>query len=147
MTDTGPPAELDDVVVTGQRRKDPHEPFPQRPEPVVWEGQHAEKLPGMDEAPDPCADPETALEWNADAAAAEAAKEFARRAEARIPPETLNTREWGVLSLSRNGRLYSAWSYHLWSPLFEWRRGLCRSFGCGHHPFDNRRFRPQSQWR
>jgi hypothetical protein len=95
MTDKGPPAELDDVVTTGQRRKDPHEPFPQRPEPVVSEGQHAEKLPGMDEAPDPCADPETALEWNADAAAAEAAKEFARRAEARIPPETLNTREWG----------------------------------------------------
>lgn len=46
--------------------------------------------------PDPCADPATALEWNADAAAAAAAKEFARLAASRTPPEDLNTREWGA---------------------------------------------------
>ncbi|WP_374273892.1 hypothetical protein [Brevundimonas sp.] len=45
---------------------------------------------------DPCATPEGALEWNADAAAAEAVREFQRRAAARTPPETLNTREWGA---------------------------------------------------
>lgn len=45
--------------------------------------------------PDPCADPATALEWNTDAAAAAAAKEFARLAAERTPSETLNTREWG----------------------------------------------------
>lgn len=45
---------------------------------------------------DPCSNLDTALEWNADAAAAEAAKEFARLAAARNPRETLNTREWGA---------------------------------------------------
>ena len=45
---------------------------------------------------DPCADPATALPWNADAAAAEAAKEFARLAAAQNPPEDLNKREWGA---------------------------------------------------
>lgn len=49
-----------------------------------------------DDMPNPCAAPSTALEWNADAAAAEAAKEFARLASERAPPETLNNREWGA---------------------------------------------------
>lgn len=47
----------------------------------------------------PCGDPETALEWNADAAAAAAAREFTKRAEAQ--DEDLNTREWGAF-LYRN---------------------------------------------
>jgi hypothetical protein len=36
-----------------------------------------------------------ALEWNADAAAAEAAKELARLASEMVPSENLNIREWG----------------------------------------------------
>lgn len=57
MTDTGPPAELGEVVVTGQRRAEPHQAFPERPQPV-WEGQYDQLTPDMEERPDPCADPE-----------------------------------------------------------------------------------------
>lgn len=80
MTDTGPPTTLSDVYSIGQRRE-PGGNFPSagtgggsshnnpgglnqnevglgEPEPVTQSG--------------PCANPETALEWNADAAAAEA---------------------------------------------------------------------------
>lgn len=98
MTDTGPPAELDDVVVTGQRRKEPHEPFPQRPEPVVWEGQHTEKLPGLDEVPDPCAHPRTARDWNADAAAAEALQRMLETVAAlNDSTHHLANREYGAM--------------------------------------------------
>lgn len=51
--------------------------------------------------PHPCDNPDTALEWNVDAAAAKAAKEFARLAGERSPPENLNDREWGAF-LYRN---------------------------------------------
>lgn len=91
------PTTLPDVFSVGQRRspggtfpttgKSGDDSFPQQNED--------EKPPPYTEAPsDPCASPETALEWDADAAAAEAAKEFARKAAARQPPEDLNTREW-----------------------------------------------------
>lgn len=102
-TDPNPPSELDEIVTTGQRRW-PGGQFPpasgsagygeppEGPVPIqVEEGEPEQPRP-----PDPCSNPETALDWNADAAAAEAAKEFARRAAARTPPETLNDREWGA---------------------------------------------------
>lgn len=97
MTDT-----LPDVEVVGQRRW-PGGSFPGGgggggagdPDHPVLLGDPLE--PGL--APEtiahPC-DDSRALDWNADAAAAEAAKEFARLAAARIPPETLNDREWGA---------------------------------------------------
>lgn len=53
---------------------------------------------------DPCADPVKRQEWNADAAAAEAVKEFQRLAAAQ--GESLNTREWGATLLRRpDGRI------------------------------------------
>lgn len=42
---------------------------------------------------DPCASPDTALEWNADAAAAEAKREFERQAAER-GDDGLYSREW-----------------------------------------------------
>lgn len=103
MTDTAP-TELDPILVVGQRRQ-PSGQFPSRGGGGPAGG--GEGGIGVDEPipedptsqptgrPDPCAAPDTALEWNADAAAAEAAKEFARLASEKTPPETLNTREWG----------------------------------------------------
>lgn len=79
MTD---PTPVDEIVVVGQRRRYTHETFPSRggggggdggfiePEEV---GDGTEPPPTT---PDPCADPETALEWNADAAAAEAFRQI-----------------------------------------------------------------------
>lgn len=75
MTD---PTPVDEIVVVGQRRRYNYETFPVSggsggggggfidPEEV---GDGTEPPPTT---PDPCADPATALEWNADAAAAEA---------------------------------------------------------------------------
>ena len=101
MTDT---TELDPIIVVGQRRR-PGGGFPRGggggggggselgdQQLETGEGDTG----GGGESLDPCADPETAVEWNADAAAAEAAKEFARLAAARNPPENLNAREWGA---------------------------------------------------
>lgn len=79
MTDPNPPSELDEVVVTGQRRRNASDPFP----PASGSGGYAEPPEGpvpieVEEGeeptlpPDPCSNPDTALEWNADAAAAEA---------------------------------------------------------------------------
>jgi hypothetical protein len=61
----------------------------------MWELEPAENT-DPNYIADPCADPDTALEWNADATAAEATKEFARLAAEQVPPETLNDREWGA---------------------------------------------------
>jgi len=106
MTDTGSPAELDEVVVTGQRREDPYEPFPERPQPVVWDGLYGELPPDLEGPPDPCADPDTARDWNADAAAAEAKKEFERRAAER-EDDGLYSREWhAFIYQDQNGRMY-----------------------------------------
>jgi hypothetical protein len=107
MTDTGPPAELEDVVVTGQRR--PPEslaPFPQRPQPATWPGEHAELPPNIEgDVPDPCADPATALEWNADAAAAEAKRKFLVRAS-ELGDDELYQREFhAFLYRDSNGRI------------------------------------------
>lgn len=83
MTDTGPPTNPGDIVSIGQRgqrRDDRAEPFPERPQIVVWEGMFDELPPDVEIPFDPCSNPETAHDWNVDAAAAKAAKEFARRA-------------------------------------------------------------------
>lgn len=99
MTDT---TTLPDVYSVGQRRN-PGGTFP----PAAGGGgggslgdppgrtiHQAGEDPDPPQPSDPCSHPDTALEWNADAAAAEAAKEFAKQAAARQPPEDLNRREW-----------------------------------------------------
>lgn len=102
MTDSGPPTDLGTIYAVGQRRR-PGGLFPPSsggsggssdiPPDEAQETEEDEQAGGGLPLP-PCSDPGTALEWNADAAAAEAAKEFARMAAARMPPEDLNTREW-----------------------------------------------------
>jgi hypothetical protein len=103
MTDTT--ANLGTIWVVGQRRR-PGGSFPSGSGggggiPGDDGGVHQDEVDpdgGGPDGPmmDPCSDPGTALEWNADAAAAAAAEEFARQAAARTPPEDLNTREWGA---------------------------------------------------
>lgn len=105
MTDQ-PPGNPGDVWATGQRRE-PGGLFPQRGGGGGGGGgggddgeTHQQEVGDDNSAPgvyaDPCAAPETAVDWNADAAAAAAAKEFARLAALKTPPEDLNTREWGA---------------------------------------------------
>ncbi len=88
MTDTGSPSELDEIVVTGQRLQ-PNGLFPPGPGGGGpggggSGGDHQNQVddpgtqPSQPAAPHPCEDPETAIDWNADAAAAEAKKEFER---------------------------------------------------------------------
>ncbi len=110
MTDT-----LPDVVVVGQRRPNGSgAAFPS----IGSSGGGGGNNPGgihqneIEENPEdppavfnPCADPATAEDWNADAAAAEAAKEFARRAAA-AGEDGLNTRERGAfLYRGANGQI------------------------------------------
>lgn len=105
MTDQPPTDYPGDVWAVGQRRQ-PGGTFPPgsgagsgspgdsggvEPELIDPDGSGPDG-PGLD----PCLDPATALDWNADAAAAAAAAEFARQAADRTPPEDLNTREWGA---------------------------------------------------
>lgn len=102
MTDTGPPTQVDDVPVVGQRRRDPSEAFPTRPDPSELSPleQGDDQIGGGDgDGPvDPCADPVTALEWNADAAAAEATLAMKDFAGASHPSETaFNEREYGAV--------------------------------------------------
>lgn len=61
MTDTEPGDKVDDIDVFGQRRRGSAGVFPERPQPVVWDGEHDELPPDIDPQPDPCASPETAL--------------------------------------------------------------------------------------
>lgn len=106
---SGPPTDLGTIYVVGQRRR-PGGLFPSGsggsgggsdiPPDVAQEAEEDDQGGGSLPLP-PCSDPETALEWNADAAAAEAAKELARLAAARTPPESINQREWGAF-LYRN---------------------------------------------
>ena len=90
--------------MVGQRRT-PGGTFPQRSgggsgggsgEDGIHQNQLSPDEPPPPLVQDPCADPAMAEDWNTDAAAAEATKEFARLAAARTPPETLNDREWGA---------------------------------------------------
>ncbi len=97
------PTNPGDIVVIGQRRR-PGGSFPPPSGggggPGEDGGIHQNEVGQEPEdtvsPPDPCTDPDTALEWNADAAAAEAAEAFTRKAAEQVPPEDLNTREWGA---------------------------------------------------
>lgn len=111
MTDT-----LPDVVVTGQRLQPnglfPHGPGGGGPGGGGGEGIHQNQVddpgtqPSQPAGPHPCGDPETALDWNADAAAAEAKKEFERRAAER-GDDGLYSREWyAFIYQDQNGRMY-----------------------------------------
>lgn len=104
MTD---PAELDEVVVTGQRRA----PGSNGPygggvtgggAPGDAGGIHQDQVGENPEQPplpvDPCADPETAYDWNADAAAADTVKDIKVYASDTHPGEDgINEREYGAV--------------------------------------------------
>lgn len=98
MTDTGPPTNPGDVVITGQRRRTSSEPFPERPphvESPFGDTQVRDPLDGSE--PDPCADPATALDWNADAAGASTTKDLQQFARSVNPDEQdFNEREYGA---------------------------------------------------
>ncbi|MBX9461123.1 MAG: hypothetical protein KL785_08610 [Brevundimonas sp.] len=90
------------MVVTGQRRSDPSQPFPERPEPST--GPVNPDTPSIEDDQnlvDPCDDPATALPWNADAAGARSAGPFLSKAAAMgdTNPQTglptLSEREFG----------------------------------------------------
>ena len=93
MTDQPPTDDPGDVVVVGQRRSEPWQPFPERPT-LVRPDPDVAVLPDEETGPlDPCFNPETALEWNADAAAAEAL----RRMQADANDPLLDGRERGIV--------------------------------------------------
>lgn len=104
MTNTGPATNPGDITVTGQRRR-PNGSFPSGGG-GGGSGEGSGTSPDIQDEPDtgqpgvsppnPCADPATALEWNADAVVAGAAQEFVQRAANRNPPEDLEVREWGA---------------------------------------------------
>ena len=100
-----PPTDLGEIVVTGQRRRDSTEPFPERPQIVVWEGMFDELPPDLGEPPlDPCADPVARRAWNSDAAAAQAAKDIVAMPASLNDGSTLANREFGTnLLVSPNG--------------------------------------------
>ena len=118
MTDpNAPPYTLPPIDVVGQRRR-PSGLFPAGPggggggnNPGgvnQWElDEEGDPPPPPEgEGSHPCDDPETALDWNADAAAAEAKKEFERLAAARGDTE-LYSREWhAFIYEDQNGRMY-----------------------------------------
>jgi hypothetical protein len=63
--------------------------------------------PPQPSPPHPCDDPETALPWNADAAAAEAKREFLRRGQAEDGDDDYLSKERYVFILQRDdGSLY-----------------------------------------
>lgn len=110
-----PPTDLGTVWVTGQRRR-PSGAFPTRGgggggsanepgSPNQWELE--EEDPQSPEGhSDPCADPVTALEWNADAAAAEAFAKFKAKA-AELGDTGLYQREFGAQIYQRpDGSIY-----------------------------------------
>jgi hypothetical protein len=86
-----------DIVVTGKRRVSSVAAFPQRPAPVVWQGSVAELPPDIETPPDPCANPETARDWNADAAAAEAMRRMLQAALHDNGEPDFANREYGAL--------------------------------------------------
>lgn len=76
-----PTTPVGDVVVTGQRRSNSGHPFPERPDPPT--GPVDPDTPSIEDDPgslDPCADPATALPWNADAAGSAAVGKFLAKA-------------------------------------------------------------------
>lgn len=114
MTDTAPSFELEGVTVVGQRRQ-PNGSFPAGPGGGSnesggvnqWELEEENPLP-PDEGggSHPCDDPETALDWNADAAAAEAKRQFEAKA-AELGDDGLYEREFGAQIYQRpDGSMY-----------------------------------------
>lgn len=104
MTDTGPPTELGEVVVTGQRRR-PDGTFPSAGpsggggvgDPGgVNQNELPPDQPQPEPEPNPCAHPDSALAWNADAAAAEAAAALFAKAASLNDGSTLGNREFAL---------------------------------------------------
>lgn len=104
MTDTGPPSELDEVVVTGQRRSSPTAPFPARGSSGSIGDTPGRTIDLADDdlepppSGDPCADPAAARDWNADAAAAEALRRMLETVAAlNDSTHNLSNREYGAM--------------------------------------------------
>ena len=124
MTDTEPPpTQVDDIVVKGQR-KWPSGQFPVRtgysepPEgPIPIE---VGLEPDPPTSTDPCASPDTALEWNADAAAAEALRRIlAYAADQPGNTHNLSNREYGaMICQDQNGGLFISQVRH-GDPIFN----------------------------
>jgi len=109
------PDTLPDIEVVGQRRR-PNGTFPQRGGGSGGGGlggeggEHQNEVGENDPPPDqidPCASPDTALDWNADAAAAEGKKEFERRGREEDGDDGHLSRERYAFILQReDGSLY-----------------------------------------
>ena len=116
--DRHPPTQVDDVFVRGQRRG-PGGAFPAPPSggggaPGDLGGVHQDELdpnpePPPVSPPHPCEDPDTALDWNADAAGAEAGRKFLQKAgeigfaDAPNGNPSLRNREFGAFILRGPG--------------------------------------------
>jgi len=108
MTDTGPPTQVDDIVVQGQRRR-PGGAFPEPFSGTGGGGNEGGGSPAIEDELDtgeggpftsghPCASPETALEWNTDAAAAQTVKDLLQFARTEHPDEQdFYEREYGAV--------------------------------------------------
>ena len=120
MTDQPPTDDPGDVVVVGQRRSEPWQPFPERPT-LVRPDPDVAVLPDEETGPlDPCFNPETALDWNADAAAAAALRRMIAAALAQNDPtHNLANREYGaMICQAPNGDL-SISSIRWGDPIFD----------------------------
>lgn len=113
MPEDPPPANLGEIVVRGQRRS-PGGAFPTPPSsgggsPDDEGGIEAEEVDpnGQPQGPaHPCGDPAQAVDWNSDAAAAEALKEF-RKEAALLGDDDLYEREFGAqIYQSPDGSIY-----------------------------------------
>jgi hypothetical protein len=114
MTDPTPPSELDEVVVTGQRRKTPASPFPGgvggggglSGGANQQELEEEDGLPPDGAGSHPCDDPVQRKIWNADAAAAAAAAALIANAASMNDGSSLSNREFGVnLILGAGGQV------------------------------------------
>lgn len=104
MQDTGPPTNPGDIVVIGQRRSSPNDPFPVREPPPT--GPVDPDVPSIEEdTSDPCLNPDTAREWNADAAAAEALRRMLDFALREFGEDHLANREFGTMLCEMNGSI------------------------------------------
>lgn len=129
MTDADPPAELDEVVITGQRRQ-PNGLFPAPSGgggglPGDDGGIHQDELdpdnPGPGPSPpDPCSNPDTALDWNADAAAAEALRRMLETVAA-LDDSThhLANREYGAMICEQSDGTLSISPIQWGDPTFD----------------------------